>query len=79
MKVCTFLSVIWLMGMMVWLLEGGIKPMSAARWSTKVSKAGKLGKLCELSLKSMLGALSMAGSLALFSAIESALEPDDTI
>ena len=53
--------------------------MSAGRWSSKVSKAGKLGKLGELSLKSTLGALSMAGSLALFSAIKASLEPDDVL
>ena len=53
--------------------------MTAARWSSKVLKAGKLGKLGEMSLKSTLGALSMVGSLVLFSAIEASIEPDDMI
>ena len=79
MKVCTFMLLIWLVVMFVRPTEGGVKPLSAAKWSMKVLKVGKMGKLGEMSLKSTLGALIMAGSLALFSAIESGLQPDDII
>ena len=79
MKVCIFLLVVWLAGMWVKPTAGGIKLLSAAKWGTRVNKAGRVGKLGEISLKSTLGVLSMAGSLALFSAIESALQPDDIV
>ena len=79
MKVIPFLTFVWMLGIMCSISEGGVKPMTAARWSSKVLKAGKLGKLGEMSLKSTLGALSMVGSLVLFSAIEASIEPDNVI
>ena len=69
----TLLLVMGLMGLYVQPTVCRLKPSVAAKWSNRVGKALSVGKLGEISLKSTLGALSMAGSLALFSAIEAAL------
>ena len=45
----------------------------------KIGRASKAGCLGEVSLKSTLSVLTMAGSLALFNTIESALAPDDVV
>ena len=70
---------------MWWFLFGmtgvavGLMPLSKAKWGAKVGQASKAGRLREVSLKSTLSVLTMAGSLALFSTIENALAPDDTV
>ena len=46
-------------------------------WASKLASAKNTGKLGEMSLKSSLSVLSMAGAMALFSSIEAALQPDD--
>ena len=79
MKAWTSLLMIGLMGLWVKPTVCGIKSSSAAKWGSRVNKAGRVGKLGEISLKSTHRALSMASSLALFSAIESALQPDDIV
>ena len=79
MKASLLILVVGLAAMWVKPTAGGIKPLSAAKWGMRVNKAGRVGKLGEISLKSTLSALSMAGSLALFSAIKSALQLDDVI
>ena len=43
----------------------------------RIASASKAGKIGEMSLKSSLSVLSMAGAMALFLSIESALQPDD--
>ena len=52
--------------------------MTGRGWSNKIVSAKKMGKLGDMSLKSTLSVLSMAGAMALFASIEQALQPGDT-
>ena len=54
----------------------GMKPRE---WGKSVAQASKAGRLGKMSLKSTLSILSMAGAMALFSSIDSALAPDDLL
>ena len=53
--------------------------MKLRAWGKSVAQASKAGHLGKMSLKSTLSVLSMAGAMALFSSIDSALAPDDLL
>ena len=71
----TFVMII-LVGLAAGLLRPGPKPRA---WGKSITWASKAGKLGELSLKSTLSMLTMAGVMALFTSIETALAPDDLV
>ena len=65
-----------IMGLSMGMIRHGMKPRAWGRQVAQASKAGRLGKM---SLKSTLSVLSMAGVMALFSSIDSALALDDLL
>ena len=75
MKVTVGLIMV-VMGLMMGMIHHGMKQRAWGQSVAQVSKAGQLGKM---SRKSTLSVLSMAGVMALFSSIDSALVPDDLL
>ena len=80
-KMNTTVVMCLLLGVVVGMGQAGIMKMGARPkpWGTGVTRASRAGRLGQMSLKATLASLSMAGSMALFASIESALAPDDFV
>ena len=70
------LVVMVLIGLTVSLYRSGLhgrRGLSGSSWANKIANSKKLGRFGDMSLKSTLSVLSMAGAMALFASIESSL------